>query len=130
MTDKRYDKQLAKDAAALLDFWQRILRLQDWRITLTICKRGVLPDGVVGGVKPQMDSMTATIRVLHPIHHIDYQPGDLELTIVHELLHLHFWPLTKSENPAEERAIEMIADALLTMVAQVRKSEKTKKKRA
>lgn len=98
--------------------WQRILRLQDWIVVTKIKRdRDMALEGVCGECSWQLSKRMAAINILDPI---DYppdsiEPHDMELTLVHELLHLHFAALhDQDENEIpEEQAIEAISRGLV-----------------
>ncbi|GAA0390457.1 hypothetical protein [Paenibacillus motobuensis] len=98
--------------------WQKILRLQDWIVITKIKRdRDMTLEGVCGECSWQLSKRMAAINILDPI---DYPPEtierhDMELTLVHELLHLHFAALHDqggNETP-EEQAIEAISRGLV-----------------
>jgi hypothetical protein len=101
--------------------WQRRLRLQDWIIEARICRIHDLQPESLANIYPTMEKKTALIKILDPI---DYDPSsmlpyDMENSLVHELLHLHFWPITGDDEEgnyhiAEEQAIECITSGLLS----------------
>lgn len=105
-----------------LAYWQEKLRLQDWIIEVKI-KRGMdMMSETSACVNWTLSKKMATISILDPI---DYPPNcmgerDMENDLVHELLHLHFAPISDhfGENRSvystfEEQAIESIAFGLV-----------------
>jgi hypothetical protein len=103
-----------------LHVWQRRLRLEDWKIDVKIVRVWELEQGTLGHIDWSIPHKTATIKVLNPA---DYElpkdkiPADIELSVVHELVHLHLsvLPLNKSSRNAEEQVVSMIADALVNL---------------
>jgi hypothetical protein len=103
-----------------LHVWQRRLRLEDWKIDVKIVRVWELEQGTLGHIDWSIPNKTATIKVLSPS---DYElpkdkiPADIELSVVHELVHLHLsvLPLNKSSRTAEEQVVSMIADALVNL---------------
>jgi hypothetical protein len=103
-----------------LQVWQRRLRLEDWKIDVKIVRVWELEQGTLGHIDWSIPHKTATIKVLNPV---DYElpkdriPADMELSVVHELVHLHLsvLPLNKSSRNAEEQVVSMIADALVNL---------------
>jgi hypothetical protein len=81
------------DLNALTKKWQAILRLQDWTIEAGYKRAFDMPDGKQGGCTWVRRLKRALISVLDPQ---DYGPDpvagsqDIEATLVHELLHIHF----------------------------------------
>lgn len=101
--------------------WQKILRLQDWDVGVKLVRARDMGEGNLGEVKTNSEHKRAEISLLDPVDHdpvrqISY---DMEETLVHELLHLHFDPfLAKdetSEATAQEQAINAMATALVTL---------------
>lgn len=105
-------------------FWQKKLRLADWRVTIKFVRAEEMGDEAQGKCHWNDQARTAAIWILHPD---DYKPTnypndvqqDIEDTIVHELLHLHLIAWDTDDKPADERfmeqAIESITGALLTL---------------
>lgn len=107
-----------RDLERMLKYWQRKLRLTDWKITIKFATLEEL-DGDQGKNTYLIEAKTSEILVLNPHEYKpeEYpgkQPQDVENTVVHELLHLHLAPW-KTRNAAEEvqmeQAIESMADA-------------------
>ena len=103
-----------------LDFWQRRLNLQEWSITVKVCRAGDLRRETLGNVHWDPEKKTAIIRVLDAS---DYQLPfadvlrDVETTVVHEMVHLELAYLPRNEASAnpEEQAVTRITDALLKL---------------
>jgi hypothetical protein len=103
-----------------LRLWQKRLRLEEWKIDVKIVRIWDLEQGTLGHIDWSVPHKTATIKVLNPS---DYElpkdkiPADMELSIVHELVHLHLsvLPLNKSTRTAEEQVVSMLADALVSL---------------
>lgn len=103
--------------------WKKRLRLQDWFTKSGIYRERDMQLGECNGeCEYQLETKMATIRIIDPL---DYPEGliveqDMEKTLVHELLHLHFAPLyantdDKSIKDAQEQAIDCIAHALVNL---------------
>lgn len=107
-------------ASDRLGYWQRRLNLEDWSITVKVCRARELRRETVGNVHWDPEKKTAVIRVLDSS---DYQLPfasvlrDVETTVVHELVHLElaYLPRTESSATPEEQAVTRIADALLKL---------------
>jgi hypothetical protein len=103
---------------ARLALWQQRLKLDDWRISITMTRLRDLPPKTLGGIRWDKGKKTATIWILDPA---DYQLpysemlDDMEQTIVHELVHLDLASLPKGQasRGSEERAVNDIAQAML-----------------
>jgi len=103
-----------------LKLWQKRLRLEDWKIEVKIVRIWELEHGTLGHIDWSSPHKTAIIKVLNPADYelpADKIPADMELSIVHELVHLHLsvLPLNKSSRNAEEQVVSMIADALVSL---------------
>jgi hypothetical protein len=103
--------------------WQKRLRLQDWIITAKIARaRDLSLDNSAATVDWNYNKRMAVIKI---IDEIDYQPGlmeeqDMEISLVHELLHLHYAGFENTEadsieNSLMEQSIEAISRTLVEL---------------
>jgi hypothetical protein len=111
-------------ATEKLSIWQKRLNLEDWDISLIVARASDLKPKTLGNVHWDLPKKTAVIRVLDPA---DYRlpPNlvlkDIELTVVHELIHLEMAPAladlhrTEANREEEEKAVNHMADALLSL---------------
>src|ERR1700691_3392112 len=103
-----------------LAVWQQRLKLDAWRISVLPARSSELKPKTLGAIRWDKDKKTAVIWVLDPA---DYQLpfremlDDMELTVVHELVHLELASLPRSQasRSTEEHAVNGIADALLAL---------------
>lgn len=109
--------------------WQRVLGLQDWRVIVKLVRFAAYGSEQVskaGEVKVNNEKREALIRITDPEDYAlqcdaDFEkPQDMERTLVHELLHLHFaplWHVIKGdvENRFEEHAVNALSIALVTL---------------
>lgn len=101
--------------------WQERLALQNWNICFRLCKLNDLDLKNVDGENSWTRSnMTSIIDILkYGEVNNDCFPYDMELVLVHELLHLHFavlWPDNGAEEETEgEQSIEFIAKTLVQL---------------
>jgi hypothetical protein len=110
------------DLLALLAYWQKALRLLDWRIAIEYVPDLRSRDGTpcYGLCFPFADNKTARILVRDPATPLDDRRSPasiIEETIIHELLHLHFAPFggrRPAEITVEEQAVWAIAEALIS----------------
>lgn len=101
----------------LLVLWQARLRLLDWQITIEYVSPDAPEfDGLRGQVSVNLAEREAHIRILDP----KLGPNTIpEATLVHELAHIHFYPMTKHyakdsvEEMFEEQAIAAFTSALM-----------------
>ena len=89
-----------KQLASLGKRWQRRLRLADWRVSFAFA---ALPADTLGQVESDADAREAVVSIARGC-------PDVEGTLVHELLHLHF---DAARGTAQEQSINAVADALL-----------------
>lgn len=110
------------DLSVLAEKWQKILWLRDWDIRCSLVRAYDLDSGKGAQISFSRPHRTATIRILDPI---DYDPAstnfpeDVESSLVHELLHLHFAIFDEEFGSQmvklEEVAINAIEKALITL---------------
>ncbi len=103
-----------------LSVWSKRLNLEGWQISVIMTRRDDLKANTLGGIRWDKGKKTAVIRVQDAS---DYRLpfgemlNDMELTIVHELVHLELASLPRSEasRSTEEHAVNGIAGALLVL---------------
>jgi len=110
----------------LCRYWQMVLKLQDWNIDVELCSTRDLERLKEGQrtafntVYPSLHKSFIRIKELEERYNEDGLEEDMEVDLVHELLHLHFDGLycdEKREIAAEvvhERALNAVAEALVT----------------
>jgi hypothetical protein len=103
-----------------LAYWQRRLGLNDWNITLMVCRAGELRPQTVGNLHWDAGRKTAVIRVLDVADYglaPDAAMRDVENTVVHELVHLELSSMPRSDASIapEELAVSRLVDALLKL---------------
>lgn len=106
-----------------LSFWQQLLGLGNWNISVVLSRRKDLKPNTLGNIHWDADKRTAVIRVLDAEDYSLACPdalADMEFTIVHELVHLELSSLPRSEasRREEEFAVNQITDALLKLERQ------------
>lgn len=108
-----------REANKLLKKWQKVLRLQDWKTDVRVisfaqmkeyCKEWGNPDIVCGATVMRPLEKSASVYITR------FSPGDkqdpMELTLIHELLHLHFNSLAKPTCDKEQVSEEQVIDCL------------------
>lgn len=103
-----------------LVLWQQRLQLGDWRITWTMAHRCDLKPNTVGQIHWDRARKSATILVLDSSDYkmpFNAMLDDMEMTIIHELVHLKLTPLPHSEasRGGEEQAVDGISEALFAL---------------
>jgi hypothetical protein len=105
---------------ARLAVWRQRLKLEDWRVSAVMTSRSDFAPKTLGGIRWDKTKKSAVIYVLAPS---DYQLpfremlDDMELTIVHELVHLDLATASHHEasRSVEEHAVNGIAEAMLAL---------------
>jgi hypothetical protein len=105
---------------ARLGRWQQRLNLDDWKISVVMAHTHDLKPMTLGNIHWDAKQKTALIHVLDAS---DYRVScrealeDMEMTLVHELVHLELSSLPRSaaSRREEEFAVNRIADALVQL---------------
>ncbi|OKP91318.1 hypothetical protein [Paenibacillus sp. P32E] len=101
--------------------WQKVLRLQDWDVKTSIKRARDMNLDANGVITVHLEHRLASIRILDPLDYSpeELHPQDMEKILVHELLHIHLFPMTKDYEghlaTAEEQAINMITSSLIEL---------------
>lgn len=82
-----------EEAALVMDFWARFLRLNGWRFMVEVRPISKMAENAQAGSEITWRNRQAVIGVLQPSHWDYAWPQDMERSLVHELLHCHFDPL-------------------------------------
>lgn len=106
-------------------YWQKLLRLEDWRVDVRLAD-SVETDDETAKCRVFQQSKQAVIRIAKPesvdqtgeFYQAFPESYDLEHTLVHELLHIHFDRLfsedaNEHESIMQEQAVDFIARALI-----------------
>ena len=101
-----------------LAVWRERLKLEDWKISVVMTRLSDLPPKTLGGISWDKSKKSAVIWVLDPAdYRLPFREtlDDMELTIVHELVHLDLASLPRghASRGREERAVSGIAEAML-----------------
>lgn len=120
-----------EEAREAMTFWQQQLRLQDWEIDLQFRRADEMPTvGSQGACKWTLARRNAIIYLLDPVDYPRSIPArfaqDHEVTLVHELLHLHACPFDRFEegSPDETALEQMIVATSQALVALYRLGER------
>lgn len=101
-------------------YWQKILRLEDWEIFYKIVDEFSDGKDKAGECRVAELHKAAVVSIVAPYNFKQYEwPQDMELDLLHELCHVHFyaWP-GGSDNMAtreEEWAVQCFSQALLQL---------------
>lgn len=116
--DESFDLELRKQLA----YWQRMLYLQDWTIELRIVRQWEMTDSqTLAQCENHLQRKDAIIYVLHPhdlgglsSRFLNGEECDYDISLVHELLHLHFAPFrNENDATAHEQAINAISRGMV-----------------
>lgn len=103
-----------------LAYWMRTLRIQDWAIEVRVERLSAMGPGLLGQCIRDDNSRHARVRLLDP-QDVDTEGlpsgDDLEVTLVHELLHVVFHAASDETEGrvAFEQAIDSTARALVAL---------------
>lgn len=123
-------EDLQAELQELCAYWQSVLRLQDWDIRVKVSRLAEMPEAAQGYCTWTLETKQATIQVLDPSDYEGLQgenaalwPQDLEATLVHELLHVHFAYIAEYGSGRKfrlplEQAIEAITHGLVRLKRQ------------
>ena len=106
---------------ARLAVWRQRLKLDDWKISIVPSHTDDLKPGTLGHIHWDADQKIASIRVLDASDYRLACPdalNDMELTVVHELVHLVLSSVSRSveaDRGAEEHTVNQISKALLEL---------------
>jgi hypothetical protein len=108
-----------EQAQVNLDFYQQILRLQDWDITLSFERAFNVPLEGLGACTIRIGEQTAKIVIREPDDVSDEweTDGDLELTLLHELMHIKTHAAIEVGGKLEtEKLVESMARIVLRLI--------------
>jgi hypothetical protein len=113
-----YGRRAQEFVDGKLALWQQRLKLEGWRISVVMARGSDLPPKTMGGIRWDKGKKSAVIWVLDPSdYRLPFREmlDDLELTVVHELVHLDLasLPHTQASRGSEEQAVNGIAQAML-----------------
>lgn len=103
-----------------LAVWRQRLNLEDWKISVVMTRRNDLRPRTLATIRWDKANKSAVVWVLDASDYhgpVREMLDDMELSIVHELVHLELASLPRSEasRQSEEHAVNRIAEALLRL---------------
>lgn len=113
--------------------WQRKLGLSDWTVRVSLVRLSDMPDAdAIGAIMPMLERKDAHMLLLSPMdipllagHFLSEKDVHYDMTIVHELLHLHLAPVvpapTDEQVVAEEQAINAITRCIVNAHLKLKK---------
>lgn len=110
--------------------WQLRMGLRDWSVEIIVERKENMPDSKSGLCKFLVAKKSAKIYLLHPADADPewINPYDIELTLVHELTHLHLAPWNQYFAEGDQEAelfLEQAVHALSTSLYEGWKSAGT-----
>jgi len=114
MDDEALEALLQKQLA----YWQKVLFLQDWTVELRMCRSWEMSDpSSLAECHWFIQRKDAIIRMLVQSdlagvsdRFLNGEAADYDISLVHELLHLHFAPMHREEDETfHEQAINAIS---------------------
>src|SRR3990172_9860518 len=118
MDDESFELELRKQLA----YWQRVLYLQDWTVELRVVRQWEMTDNqTLAQCENHVQRKDAIIYVLHPhdlpglsSRFLNGEECDYDISLVHELLHLHFAPFrNENDTTAHEQVINAISRGMV-----------------
>ena len=107
------------------EYWKKVLRLQDWNVDIEVRRKHEMADPhCIGCIRIFDEGKDAKIHLLSPVDlvtveeaFIDHEELNYDITLVHELLHLHFQPFAEDDSTykgiCQEQAINILSRALV-----------------
>lgn len=106
MPKPRKPTDFTESARRMTGFWQQLLRLQDWDIEFQVIRGWEAPE-TLASMQGNCRSKRAVLRFVDPGDWVpeELSEGEVEDTIVHELLHLHFRQAGYEYDEEKEEAV-------------------------
>lgn len=107
------------------EYWKKILRLQDWNVSIEVRRKHEMADpNCIGCIRIFDEGKDAKIHLLSPVDlvtveegFIDHEELNYDITLVHELLHLHFQAFAEDDTTykgmCQEQVINILSRALV-----------------
>ena len=111
-----------KELRVQLAYWQKVLYLQDWTVDLRVVRQWEMDDPkTLAQCHWFLERKDAIIQVLNPTDlagiadkFIKGEECDYDISLVHELLHLHFAPFYREgDEISHEQAINAISRGMV-----------------
>ena len=100
-----------------VEYWQKLLRLQDWIVTAKLVRYHELSDGCDAQIRHSIQNKDAELMIMEPDDVAHGDPFDMDWLIVHELLHHHITPIYYEDDKAveTEQAIESMTYGFIAL---------------
>jgi len=120
LTAEQREAQAQNFVKEKLQFWQKRLNLEKWKVSVELVRNTSLKPKTLGNIHWDASTMQAAIDVQSSYDYklpLQAMLDDMEFTVVHELVHLQLSSLPRSEasRSAEEHAVNEITQALLNL---------------
>ena len=99
--------------------WQKILSLKHWSVQVKYEKKHRMAAGSYAEVFCKTGILSAVIKIMDPMDYDDpYIPQNIELSLLHELIHIPLMMFSKpeegtTEDVLQEQFLELMSRALL-----------------
>ena len=126
------EEELLSELHKQLIYWQKVLYLQDWTIGIKICRQWEMSDtDTLAQCQWFLQRKDAIISVLSPHDLLGLknrflfgEEADYDISLVHELLHLHFAPFQREgDEVSVEQAINGISRGLVKVWKEQKESQ-------
>mgnify|MGYP000879737975 FL=1 len=114
-----------KELEDYLAEWQKRLCLDAWDVRIGIYReRAFDGEGRSGEISYSIESGKAVIKLLDPVDYPDEDfPQDMEVTLVHELLHLKFAAFTPQDDTLEHRLFEQTVESMANLLVALKREK-------
>ncbi len=104
--------------------YQAILRLQDWRVDVSIGRPDLEHEDDGAYVTYNTSLRIAKILIVAPEYYPTnaMMPQDMEVDLVHELVHLYFVPLGKPADDTARDLLEVAVQSIAEAVVKLRRA--------
>ena len=117
-----------RELQRLANKWLVRLRLSDWDVFIRFAKKGEDED-CWGICFPSPTTREALIVIQNPCYftepHPDHYNADVEVTLLHEILHIHFAPFNHINNSMKGRVEEVIVSHLSQLLVALDRGDET-----
>lgn len=104
--------------------YQKILRLQDWRVTVRVGRPTKQDEGFDSGIGWNIENKVAEVFIPSAEYYPQdaVEPQDMELHLVHELTHLHIAPMPIAREDRNNKDVEFAVEAMAEAVVNLRRA--------
>lgn len=108
--------------------YQKTLRLQDWRVHIDVGRPSPENQDDAASVRWNTTLKVARVHICSAEYYPEnnLEPQDMEVDLVHELVHLYFAPLGKPPDDTSEEGLEAAIEAIAEAVVSLRRAARGK----